>query len=85
MPGNKTKPVIPEPSPRFFAWSLVAAVLFVVVVMAFRVWADGGFAERPAAKVYQPKDQHQGGYTLLQSRSASDSVLNIDGQRSQIS
>ncbi len=79
MPGKQIKPTVPEPSPRFLLWSLVAGVLLLGAVMAFRVWADGGLDVRPAAKVDQPKDQHHGSHTLLQSHSARDSVLNVVG------
>jgi hypothetical protein len=31
-------PTIPEPSPRFFGWSLLVGVLMVASVMVFRFW-----------------------------------------------
>jgi len=34
----KQKPVIPEPSPRFFGWSLVVGALTLAAVMVLRVW-----------------------------------------------
>jgi hypothetical protein len=34
----KQKLVIPEPSPRFFGWSLTVGLLIVVATMVLRIW-----------------------------------------------
>jgi hypothetical protein len=63
MANNKHKPVIPEPSPRFFVWSMIVGLLMIAGITAYMAWIGRG-EPVPAAKLNGQKPQRQSSLSL---------------------
>jgi hypothetical protein len=64
MANKKSKPVIPEPSLRFLAWSLAIGLLLLAGVLGYSL-ATGyaGYRATSASQDSSSKIQHQTGFT----------------------
>jgi hypothetical protein len=71
MPNSRQKPAIPEPSLRFFVWSMVVGFLMIAVILAYMIWTGSG-ERMPAAKLNGHKPQH---HSSLWPRTVLHSIL----------
>jgi hypothetical protein len=62
MANKKSKPVIPEPSLRFLAWSLAIGLLLLAGVLGYSL-ATGYVGSTSASQGSSSKIQHQTGFT----------------------
>jgi Protein of unknown function (DUF3606) len=57
--SSMAKPVIPEPSPRFFGWSLVVSVIIVAAVAVFRTMFSVRGVSKMISKTITPVIEHK--------------------------